>query len=159
MSGGCAGGADTYGEWPILLSRVIRAQRTSGIHTPARGAVQKSAVLVILRCRADLCYGTPGGGFVFIHQPRTRPRAGFFLGARMNRRPYIQARSFAHEIQLSTNRNSLSAAAESGEVGRDLGLLPRQRMSPRREVGPSHVTYVWPWPVPSGQSQPFSARR
>ena len=50
------------------------------------------------------------------------------------------------ERQLSAV--TLSPAAESGAVARDLGFLPaRQHTAPsRREIGPASVLYVWPPP-------------
>jgi hypothetical protein len=50
----------------------------------------------------------------------------------------------SHEQQLSTTK--LSAAAESGEVARDLGFLPPRLLTPpsRARVSTASVLYVWP---------------
>lgn len=50
------------------------------------------------------------------------------------------------EIPLSTVR--LSAAAESGDVGRSIGFFSDRvhRLPSRRRVGPRHVLFAWPSP-------------
>lgn len=56
----------------------------------------------------------------------------------------IHIRSHPDERQLSVM--SLSAAAESGAVARDLGYLPARQLTPpaRRVHSPSSIFYVWP---------------
>ena len=63
----------------------------------------------------------------------------------MSSHPHISAHS--REIPLSSV--TLSAAAESGAVARDLGFIPaRQTTAPvRREISPASVLYIWPAPA------------
>ena len=60
----------------------------------------------------------------------------------------IYIRSNPHEQQLSVV--SLSAAAESGAVGRDIGYLPARQLTPpsRRVCSPASVFYIWPDSTP-----------
>jgi len=59
----------------------------------------------------------------------------------------IHMRCSPREQQLSAT--SLSVAAESGSVARDLGFLPaHQTTAPeRRKISPASVYYVWPAPA------------
>lgn len=52
----------------------------------------------------------------------------------------------SREIPLSQLGQPLSPAAESGQVGRDLGYLPARQMtpSPRCAISPTSVRYVHP---------------
>ncbi len=52
------------------------------------------------------------------------------------------------EVPLSQLSSPLSAAAESGDVGRGLGFLPARQHRPpqQRRVAQNHVCYIWPAP-------------